>query len=53
MSSDAYKRYKTLSQNEKIACLITEDDLKQIEGLYARMKTLPEESKDYSPEELA
>lgn len=53
LSSDAYKRYKTLAQHEKIACLITEDDLKHVEMLYARMKTLPEESKDYSPEELA
>ena len=53
ISHDAYKRYKTLQQHEKIACLITSDDLKYIETVYAKMKTLPEESKDYSPEELA
>ena len=52
LSSDAYKRYKTLAQHEKIACLINNDDLRQIEMLYKRMTTLPDESKDLSPTEL-
>lgn len=47
-----YKRYKSLSQMEKLACIINDDDFKAVEHAYAKMTKLPPTAGSFTPAEL-
>ena len=49
---EAYKRYKSLPMEEKIACLITEEDLASISQGLERMQKLPKDHDKISANEL-
>lgn len=40
-NADGYKRYKQLPLQEKIAQLVTQEDLDEIKEAYAKMKAVP------------
>ena len=49
---EAYKRYKSLPMEEKIACLITEEDLASICQGLERMQRLPKDHDKISANDL-
>lgn len=53
MPPDAQRKYKTLSYAEKIACLISEKDLLQIEKDFNEMQRVPPEVEAKGTDEVA